>query len=491
VGKYLAALSASFSGNTETVFKSEKPSPRRKQLHILYLLNDLFHSTKYHAQYTSVFSTLTGTIQSFLVDLFSHAATYDATIYKRQHLRLQDLLQEWDKRQYFHPGFAQKLRDTVDNAGKGLARAEPREVTFDQLTDGKSLRDAPYVMPATHGDPSAPFHELPAGNMMPHIVPNTATPINSNQMKALQFIAGPADNVLATAVKALLKESDTIYGVETDDVEDEGISMELDEMGQLVLHDKDTGDVTAGESYYGWSKAFCEQLKKNKDAPGRSSSRERSTSPRKRRYSSSSRSYSRSRSRSPPRLREQNERMSRSRTRSPFISGRGRSPSQNKPTDRRSSPPAPLRHFQQPRFPDTAPTPHPPLPPPTVQNPPPPPMPFPDAFPNGMPFGPGGMPVPPPRPPNYNGPWPPPPPPPPLMENTGSPAHGFPRFVPPPPPPAGGRGMGGPSPPGMAGWPPPPPQQQRGYGQPGNQINQYADQRRGGRGGRGGRGSWR
>lgn len=274
-----------------------------------------------------------------------------------------------------------------------------------------------------HGDASTPWYDLPAGNLMPHIVPNSTRPINPDMVKPLQLVAGPADEKLVLAVKALLEDVQSIFGVETD--QDEKAPVDIDKLGQPILLDEITGDVIEGEGYYGWSRSFCERMKKRKNggnssakdrARGRSKSRSSSPGVGKRRYSDSDnssregyrstrrrRSYSSSRSPSPNNARG----IGRSYSRSPRRSG---SPKKQLNSSQHNGPPPP-----QPGYP-----PHPTIPP----------MPFPQSFNPNFP--------PPPPPPPFNGQnqqygaWPPPPPPP--IPFNGQNQQQYGSWPPPPPP---------------------------------------------------------
>merc|ERR1711964_597299 len=96
------------------------------------------------------------------------------------------------------------------------------------------------------------------------------------------------------AVKALLDDVQAIFG---DADLDEKATLDIDELGQPIVVDEITGDILGGEGYYGWSRTFCEKMKRRKkglDIPTRNEgrderSRSRSSSPgiRKRRYSQS------------------------------------------------------------------------------------------------------------------------------------------------------------------------------------------------------------
>jgi len=270
--------------------------------------------------------------------------------------------------------------------------------------------------------------------------------------------------------------------------------MDYDELGQTIYHSKDRDETAYGETYYGWSKKFCESMKtklKGRRDGDRNSSLARGGSA-ARRYGSSVSSRSRSRSRSSDRRGMGVGRGSPS----PYSRKRGRSSS---PSRERSysppsypapgpggpmhgftpagipPPPPPQQHFPPHQSLNFSPPQQPPFPPsfslpvPFQQLPgrfpqqgfPPPqfgyqgnlasqgspsalfPPQMAHMFPQGVQIGPGGVPIPPPRPQNWLGPWPPLPPPP-QMAGQGygvSPGHSQ-YFGALPPPPLGGSPAG-------------------------------------------------
>lgn len=479
------SVAKSAEGRDESPDKRHQPSAGRKQLHILYLLNDLLHHTKYHLASSSSYSILTGTIQSHLVDLVGSAAAFDSKAFSKHHKRIERLLDIWEAHGYYQSSYVQKLRETATNAanlgytGAGTMGLQLGDTVRAPLQPSRAGKDAPYVMPATHGDPSAPYYDLPAGNMMPHIIPDSTTPINPQLVKALQLVAGPADENLVMAVKDFMKDVEVLLG--TGEEHDAAITTDIDQLGQPIFRDDISGEPLGGEAYYGWSKAFCRKMKRREDdmdvAPRgrlRSDSVDRSMSPRKRRrysYSSSSRSrsWSRGRALSNPSTsgpsgdrswrRSSATRFRRSYTRSGgssrvgslsrparLSSRRGRSRSRSGSKSRSLSC-SPQRHSLSRQHQTTNASIYPPPPPP----PPPPPLlahgpslslPFPSPFAQGFPLGPGGIPIPPPPPPHYTGLWPPPPPPLPQSADTTSQGHpfsAFTAFVPAPPLPTGPR----------------------------------------------------
>ncbi|KAI9722940.1 MAG: hypothetical protein M1812_001389 [Candelaria pacifica] len=475
LGKYLANLSASFILPTgkegHPVADFVRTSCKRKRLHILYLLNDLIHHAKYHNGASTTYASLTSKLQPHLVELISSVASYEFDTCPKHHKKIGELLDIWDDNGYYARQYIDKLRGSAENAA-GVTVAENEHTEDFILKSGKdgAKKIVPFIMPATHGDVSTPYYDLPAGNMMPHIIPNSSTPINPQLVKPLQFVAGPADESLIAAVKDFFRDVQRVLDSSND--VDEKIFMDIDALGQPVIKDEITGEVLGGEGYYGWSKNFCAKMKRRSNGPvpkdngvrGRRDSSSCGASPRKRRrysysegsgrsrsrdrsrsYSRSDRarahsrgrhdSYSSSRSRSrgtrskSPRYRRFSHSRSRTRTRS--LSSAGRSPF------RQDDLPKSLEQSSK-----TAQT----VGPTAVQNPTPPP-PFPANFPQGFPFGPGGLPIPPPPPPPAGGgQWPIPPP---ILSNNQF--VPFPGLVPPPPPPPSGpRGYsntGGPSPP--------------------------------------------
>ncbi|EEH33280.2 hypothetical protein PAAG_04333 [Paracoccidioides lutzii Pb01] len=454
LGKYLVTLSGSFDPSDkkptvdgQPVVETSKTSSKRKRLHILYLLNDLLHHTKYHEQTTSSFSSFSGSIQPFLVELISFASGYGREENPKHHKRLDEILDIWGSNGYYSSDYINKLRETVYNSSSPDAlnsKSAPKGSHSDTPIKAV-LRDAPYIMPATHGDLSTPYHELPAGNLMPLIIPNSTVPIRPHAVKPLQFLAGPADESLVSAVKNFLDDVDKIYNSNSDMLAD-GHEVDIDELGQVVVRDEMTGEIIDGETYYGWSRSFCEKMKRRQDRFGsrnrsRSRSRSRSYDTRKRRrYSDSISSDDRERSKSPgssisphrSRSRSNSRSISRSRSRTaPRRAGHRRSGTRSK-----SYSPRPL---SPPRFPPQQQSP--PFPPPPGATPhilPPPTIPYPfngtQQFPPPHPtvLGSGGMfiPPPPPKPSGYLGPWPPPPPPLPPSQHPGAPPP-FPPHLPP------------------------------------------------------------
>ncbi|KAI1103067.1 hypothetical protein F4804DRAFT_311188 [Jackrogersella minutella] len=477
LGKYMTALAKSFSLDIAASRQTREPSSKRKRLHLLYVLNDVL----YHVHIRDQSPSFAEKLEQTLPDLIQVAAAFPNC--PKHSKKVLDLVDLWGEKQYFSESFIRQLRTIVKEAPDSVSKVDA-SADAALAAASKSSKDAPFIMPAMHGDATVSWYDLPAANWLPVIEPNSTRAMKPSMIKPLQLAAGPAEQGLIKAVQDLLADVDRIYN--KDEREIDRSTEDIDQLGQRVVLDEITGEVVDGESYYGWSRAFCKKMKQRRKKAGssgndhrgrrtsrstsRSSSRSSSRPTYKRRRVSGSRSPSRSRSRSPRRSfsRERRRRRSYSSSRSHSRS-RDRRYSRSSSRSQGRSPPPPLRSYeppqypgsngkQQPGFPNHLPHPNPPY-----QHPTPP---FPQSFPPVPPdLSQFIVPPPPPPPQNYQGQWHPPPPPAP----GAMPTNWFSNMAP-------------------GGWPtnppPPPPGQPPQY--PGNNGFQPY-----GRGGRGGRGDYR
>ncbi|KXJ92929.1 hypothetical protein Micbo1qcDRAFT_194261 [Microdochium bolleyi] len=349
--KYLTALARSFIRPLRESRLAREPSSRRKRLHILYVLNDALHHTHTRSRHEDFAIH----VNAGLPDLFKLATSFAHC--PRHIAKVNDLLKIWRAEGYISTTSYDKLSGVVLDASKTASTDDGPVGDAQGATPvtSKTAKNAPYLMPAMHGDATAAWYDLPAANWMPVIEPNSTRPMNPAMIKPLQFKPGPAETHLVDAVKALLADADRLYAKEHAIGEDD--ETETDQMGQPVVRDEVTGEIIDGQTYYGWSRGFCEKMKLR----------------RKKNNKSQNGDHHRGRS------------SSQSRSRSPSRSSRSENSSAS-------------NQFHMPF--------HPPIPPPPF---PPSPADFNSNFP-GFP----------PRPPNYQGPWPPPPPPP-LPQGGGNP----------------------------------------------------------------------
>ncbi|MDI1485778.1 MAG: hypothetical protein OHK93_003967 [Ramalina farinacea] len=400
------------------------PSIWRRRLHILYLLHDSLHHTRYHESNTNNFSTFAHGLEDVLLGLLRGAAQCRPEVHALHHQRLQELVELWEDALFFDPPYCKKLRLAIDEGTKqsGSQANLELEVSETRFQGGKHM---PYILPPSHGDSATPFYDLPAGNMIPHITPNSTQPIDHQLVKPLRFTAGPADEVLVRAVNKILQD---IGSSDYSAIEDESQGMsDIDLIGQARFSDSDPEQNIQGEGYYGWSRRFCDKMRVAEgvnisamlDGAGEVGQknlemrkRRRASSPEASEVSSRNTSFTRSKTSSRERFRQRD---SRSRSYSPelhhaaveqhaFPTGgensqhlRGRSPPYDPRRRRPSSREAPM--LAQPFIGDT---------PSMAQT-------------SGLSTM--GMAIP-PRPSNYAGPWPPPPPPP-APQHFPAPMNGY------------------------------------------------------------------
>jgi CID domain len=301
------ALSTSFTSSVkphEATSKREL-SAKRRRLHLLYLINDILHHVKVHPHDESIANK----IQPFLIGLLGSAASFRNN---PKHIRkIQDLLDIWDEKQYYCTEYIDELREATKIASETInSTADAYDSKqYETTISTKTPRGCPFVMPAVHGDQGTPWYDLPAGNLMPLIIPNSTRPINPSLLKPLQFVTGRADESLVTAVRDLLQDVSTIFGKSQTAGKEDYIPCDVDQLGQPILRDEIGGEALGGESYYGWSNTFCKKMKRRRNGfvyygfddqnrNSRSQSRSQSRSRSRSRSQNRSRSRNRSRNRS-------------------------------------------------------------------------------------------------------------------------------------------------------------------------------------------------
>ncbi|WXC66129.1 hypothetical protein SNK03_011912 [Fusarium graminearum] len=403
LAKYYGALSKSLQDD------GSRPSLKRRRLHLLYVLNDVF----YHIIARNGNIEFAIPWDNVLPGLIASASAFDNC--PKHKKKLEDLIRLWDEQQYINSKMVTKLEEAL---ASGVAPQTAQEPQVSNVSL-KLAKNAPFTLPSFHGDNSVPWHDLPATTWLPHLTPNSTKPMFPDEIRPIRLAAGPADKVLVTAVQDLLGEVERMFSKEQK--WDDDPTNDLNELGERVILDEITGDIIGGETYYGWSRRFCEKMKERKRNGGKGADRGRSRS----------RSYSRGRSRSSsrpahkrprvsrdPRSRSLTRSRSRSRSRdhdrsrnrrhtSSYSRSRSRSRSRGNQHDRsrqrsysRSRSRSPSRYYNK-----------------DVQDRPNRPPPIPQQQPQAHfpPIPPrGDFPPLPPPPVGYQGPWPVPPPPPPM-----------------------------------------------------------------------------
>ncbi|KAF8442611.1 hypothetical protein BGX38DRAFT_1250869 [Terfezia claveryi] len=270
LGKYLLALAQSFNAAgcttkpTPSPDTPKKTSGRKKALAVLYLGDS-----------------------ELLGDMVA-SCLYPGAV--KQLRRMNYVLDQWQEKQYYSLSFLETLRaranDTSSNIADPLSQATEQKPVGDVARPAsKEESEQPLLLPAFHGDPSLPFYDLPAANMLPHIIPNSTAPINPRLVRPIQFPNSTPSEGLSNAVKEFLKSAEAMFSGES--IGD----VDSDSVGGVWGKD--------GEGYYGWSRTFCEKMLEKRKGNGEERDEDQSSRDRGRRgYSSNGSSMSRSRSRS-------------------------------------------------------------------------------------------------------------------------------------------------------------------------------------------------
>ncbi|OBT78628.1 hypothetical protein VF21_02308 [Pseudogymnoascus sp. 05NY08] len=234
LAKFLAALSASFSDADRGTLVSARreTSAKRRRLHILYLISDLIYHTKIRDRDTSVADNFL----PLLANLFSSTASFKNC---PKHLRkVEQLLDIWAEKHYYSTNDINKIRQAVETAQRSnsttneAADADSRAISN---VAAKSAKDVPFTMPAMHGDQNLPWYDLPAGNLMQHIIPNSTRPIDPTLVKPMRLVPGQVDEELVASVKTFLEEVETIYDPVACNDENETPTWDVDEATKDIM----------------------------------------------------------------------------------------------------------------------------------------------------------------------------------------------------------------------------------------------------------------
>ncbi|POS73124.1 hypothetical protein DHEL01_v208485 [Diaporthe helianthi] len=248
-GKYLVALTASFPSGPQ---KAPGPSLKRRRLHVLYVLNDVLFHVKFRTTNQDFFDRISPHVPA----LFKGAASF--TNVPKHTKKLHNLLQLWENKSYFSTPLLESLRAAVEEGPNSEGSEANGGHVANKAQAGLTAREAPFTLPSMHGDPSTPWYDLPAANWLPVIEPNSMRPMNPTMIKPLQLAGGPADKNLIDAVKKLLGDVDKVYA--KDAHMDGDSAVDVSQMGEFIERDE-LGDIVGGETYYGWSRNFCEKMR--------------------------------------------------------------------------------------------------------------------------------------------------------------------------------------------------------------------------------------
>ncbi|KAL8402257.1 hypothetical protein RB596_008860 [Gaeumannomyces avenae] len=276
LGKFLAALAVSSvaserhhnkksaaPANNKPPVAPRKPSAKRKRLHLLYIISDVLH----HTRTVDKNDTFAAGLEQTLPAIFKSASSFSKS---PKHIKkLHDLVSLWEERSYLlSPEIPAKLREAIAAGSAAISSSNVAEA--DGQRGGKAggapapAKEAPFLLPSTHGDPSTAWYDLPAANWLHVLEPNSTRAVDPARIKPLELNPGAADVHLVEAVKSLLADVDRQYSSDVGVIgaaDENDPSVSIDQMGERVELDEITGKILGGTTYYGWSRDFCLKMK--------------------------------------------------------------------------------------------------------------------------------------------------------------------------------------------------------------------------------------
>ena len=232
------------------------PSSQRQCIHILYMLHDVLHDLQRHQSAAQNALELAQTVQPCLKALvrLASAADYSSDVHTS---KLFELFALWRVEQYLEPNALLELQEIAQHSENAVRVIDNAQAESD--TDPSPT--TPLLMPASHGDAFMPFHDLPAATMIPYIIPNSAQPLDPHLIKPLHLVPGLATKAMSQHLRDLLAEGERMYSADSPSTT--RVNSDIDPLGQFVEVDRTEVLESKVDSYYGWSRQFCQMMKVN------------------------------------------------------------------------------------------------------------------------------------------------------------------------------------------------------------------------------------
>ncbi|KAF2754817.1 hypothetical protein EJ05DRAFT_513738 [Pseudovirgaria hyperparasitica] len=278
LGAYLEALSKSLQSRPQNLADRRKwiadYSVGLRRLFMLYLISDiLYHVQKLKGKEdsTNAIKRLVLNIDETLIRILQLAADLDVskTADRQLHAKLKEVINLWKERAVFTEAFIDDLYRIIEGGGKHVSLSTTGNC--DRLSYAIASREGPYDLPALYGEAKGRWYDQPVGVMMYNLSLEPGRSIRKSKMKPMPMTKGRASAALVSAVDdfiADLKE-------DRNAAVNEGRMHNIDRLGQIIVKDKKSGNLTFGDTYYGFSRDFLETLNAikayKKQKPSRSS----------------------------------------------------------------------------------------------------------------------------------------------------------------------------------------------------------------------------
>lgn len=223
----------------------------RNRLDLLLVVSDALHTDKYHCNSRSRHGVLGNELTSQLAELVELAASCALEEGSQVEKKLRALINFWATNQLVGQDVLKIIRDRADES---LLQAQ----------GGTIVRKRNYLLPDYHGDRTAPWHELPASYMLEQMIKQPNRPLDPHRIKVARFEKKPVSNHVRKLLDNYFENLDLKHTPTGDNPsgETEKYTLWLDPIGQLVKHDKETGETTTAANGYGWTMKFCQDMQK-------------------------------------------------------------------------------------------------------------------------------------------------------------------------------------------------------------------------------------
>ncbi|KAJ4377375.1 hypothetical protein N0V83_000200 [Neocucurbitaria cava] len=268
LGGYLVSVSKSVIVVQQLAGKapSAAPTPVKKAIRncidLLLIVNDVLHADKFHRRSNSNHGTFGTECADSIRELVELAASCIREKNTQAEKKLRALLKFWALNQLVSTQDIEVLQKRADEA---------------LLLAQGGVRKRHYLLPEYHGDPSAPWHELPASYMLEPLIKYPQRSINPSQIKIAKFgkkePSPHVRNLLDQFFEKIDLECVPTGKTQTDSDDKEDVpkfpvqtdkyDMWLDPMAQTVKQIKGTEDRAIVSTTYGWSSKFCEDMREH------------------------------------------------------------------------------------------------------------------------------------------------------------------------------------------------------------------------------------
>lgn len=219
---------------------------------LLLVLNDAFHTDKFHRSNSTSHGLLCAGLTSHLAELVELAALCATEKNSWVEQKLRAVINYWAVNQLISNDAYKVLRERADES---LLLAQ----------GGTPIRKRNYLLPDYHGDRTAPWYELPASYMLDQMIRQPNRPLDPHRIKVARFDNRPVSTHVRKLLDNYFENIDLKHTPTGDNPsgETEKYTVCLDPMGQLVKRNKETSESTTVSNGYGWSMKFCQDMQKD------------------------------------------------------------------------------------------------------------------------------------------------------------------------------------------------------------------------------------